>query len=72
MRVKMNYQRNLHDAESHQSSQDEGFGEEAEGNEGDEEDIAEDDEKVSGSVLSHRPHQVEEEQVLENISLLLN
>ena len=52
---------------SHQSCEDQGLGEEAEGSEGDEEEIAEDDEKVSGSVLSHRPHQVEEEQVLENI-----
>ena len=67
----MNYERNLLDAESHQSSQDEGFGEEAEGCDGDEEEVAEDDEKVSGSVLSHRAHQVQEEQVLENISLLL-
>ena len=56
--------------ESHQSCEDEGFGEKAEGRDGDEEDEAEDDEKMSASVLSHRPNQVEKEQVLENILLL--
>ena len=52
---------------SHQSSEDQGFGEKAEGRDGDEEDEAEDDEKMFGRVLSHRAHQVEQEQVLQNI-----
>ena len=56
--------------ESHQSCEDEGFGEKAEGSDGDEEEEAEDDEKMSASVLSHGTDQVEKDQVLENISLL--
>ena len=61
---------NIIDMESHQSCEDEGLGDKAEGGDGDEEDEAEDDEKMSASVLSHRPNQVEKEQVLENILLL--
>ena len=61
---------NILDMESHQSCEDEGLGDKAEGGDGDEEDKAEDDEKMSASVLSHRPNQVEKEQVLENILLL--
>ena len=61
---------NILDMESHQSCEDEGLGDKAEGGDGDEEDEAEDDEKMSASVLSHRPNQVEKEQVLENILLL--
>ena len=57
-------------SESHQSCEDEGLGDKAEGGDGDEEDEAEDDEKMSARVLSHRPNQVEKEQVLENILLL--
>ena len=51
---------------SHQSCEDERFGEKAEGSDRDEEDEAEDDEKMSGRVLRHRTNQVEKEQVLEN------
>ena len=60
---------NILDMRSHQSCEDERFGEKAEGSDRDEEDEAEDDEKMSGRVLRHRTNQVEKEQVLENILL---
>ena len=53
--------------DSHQGSEDQGLSEESESCDGDEEKVGEDDEEMSDCVLSHRPHQIEEDQVLENI-----
>ena len=55
--------------DSHQGCEDQGLSEESESCDGDEEKVGEDDEEMSSCVLSHRPHQIEEDQVLENILL---